>query len=296
MVLRDNLLMAGLVHRDFEKDLAVAGDTVRTRKPQKLTARSFSQQSATNATLANMTVQNLSSLEVTVVLDQHYYTAFLVEDRDASTSIKDLAAEFVVPAIDPLSDQLDGSLMTEFTTGTDFNGDTVTAVASSTVGLGSALTEDDIIAGHKAMNDNQCPPGGRNLVMSSDHDADILGRSLFHQANTAGWTRALRDAVIGKAFGFMTYMSQNVPTASDTDSTPQSLGFHRNAIALVTRPLRGPDQYPGIGAISAFRTLDNISIRVTTSYEHTAKGVIQSYDVLWGVSLLDANLATILNP
>jgi len=294
MVLRDNLVMAGLVHRDFENEVAKAGDTVRTRKPQKLTVNDFSQQSGTSADLELLAPENLNANEVTVVLDKHKYTSFIVEDRDAATSIKDLVAEFIFPAIVPIAQQVDDDIMTEYTTGTDVLSSSITAVAADTVGAGAALDENDIIEGRRTLNANQCPQGGRNLVLGTNHEADILGRPLFHQASTSGSTGALREAFIGRAFGFNTYMSQNVPAASDTDGTAQSIAFHRNVMALVTRPLLPVP--PGYGAVSSTQTMDDVGIRITNSYEHRAKGIVISLDILYGVNLLDVNLGTILNP
>ncbi len=114
MVLRDNLLMAALVHRDFEDEVAIHGDTVRTRKPQKLTVQDFGQQTGTNANLSGLTVENLNAREITVVLDRHKYTSFIVEDRDDATSMKDLRDDFVIPAIDPISQAVDDDVMEEY--------------------------------------------------------------------------------------------------------------------------------------------------------------------------------------
>ena len=296
MVLRDNLLMAGLVHRDFEKEVAQHGDTVRTRKPEKLTVQSFSAQAATTATMdgSGLTVQNLNSREVTVVLDQHRYTAFIVEDRDAATSIKDLKEEFIVPAIDPISQQVDDDVLTEYITGTDVDSNAITDVAQTALYGGNSMDEGDIIEARRALNASQCPQQGRSIVLSTEHEADVLGRALFHQANTAGTTEALRNANLGRAFGFDTFMSQNVPDGSTTDGTAQSLAFHKNVMALVTRPL--PDIPAGLGAVASNQTIDGIGVRVTNSYGHTAKGVVISFDILYGVQLLDANLGVLIVP
>jgi len=296
MVLRDNLLMAGLVHRNFENEVASKGDTVRTRKPTKLTVQDFSAQTGTNASLTGLTVANLNATEVTVVLDKHKYTAFIVEDRDEATSIKDLRDEFIVPAIDPISQAVDDDVMTEYQDGTDVAGNSVTIVANDAIGIAAAMDEDDIITAHTQLNTNQCPPAPRSLVLGTQHEGNLLGRALFHQANTAGTTEALRNANLGRAFGFDTFMSQNVPTGltSDTLGNNQSFAFHKNVLALVMRPLQ---QIPGgMGAISSVQTIDNIGIRMTASYEHPAKGVVMSFDVLYGLNLLDSLLGVIVAP
>jgi hypothetical protein len=296
MVLRDNLVMSALVHRDFEREMANRGDTVRTRKPTKLTVGDFSAQAGTNATIANMTVQNLNAREVTVVLDKHKYAAFIVEDRDASTSVKELRDEFIVPAMDPISQQVDDDVMTEYLAGTDVDGSTVAVIADDAVGLGAVMDEDDIVEARRTLNTQQCPMGPRSLVLSTQHESNLIGTALFHQANTAGSTQALRDGSLGRAFGFDTHMSQNVPTGNLTDTTGdnQSFAFHRNVMALVMRPLVSPPD--GTGAVSSVQTIDNIAVRVTTSYQHTALATVMSFDVLYGVNLLDANLGVVIAP
>lgn len=296
MVLRDNLVMAGLVHRNFESEVAQAGDTVRTRKPQKLVVKDFAQQSGTDVNLDLLAVDNLNAREITVVLDKHKYTAFIVEDRDEATSIKDLREDFIIPAIDPISQQVDDDLMAEYQDGTDVEGNPVALAAAATIGAGDPLDESDVIEGRRALFAQQCPASPRSLVLGTQHEADLIGRPLFHQANTAGTTAALREANLGRAFGFETYMSQNMPLGNNTDNAAaeQSYAFHRNVLALVMRPL--PQIPPGVGAISATRTIDNIALRVTTSYEHRAKGVVSSFDVLYGEQLLDANLGVIISP
>jgi len=295
MVLRDNLVMAGLVHRDFENEVAIMGDTVRTRKPQKLTVQDFAQQTGTNANLTGLTVENLNAREVTVVLDKHKYTSFIVEDRDESTSIKDIREEFIIPAIDPIAQKVDDDVMDEYQNGTDVEGNPVTLAAAGTIGAGASMDENDIIEADRALNDSQCPRN-RSLVLGTQHNADGIGRPLFHQANTAGSTAALRDANLGRAFGFDSFMSQNVPTGNNTDNAGQnqSYAFHRNVLALVTRPL--PSIPAGLGATSSVRVIDNIGVRVTNSYEHLAKGVVVSFDVLYGLQLLDQNLGVIIAP
>lgn len=296
MVLRDNLVMAGLVHRDFENEVAKFGDTVRTRKPAKLTVQDFSQQTGTNASLTGLTVANLNATDVTVVLDKHKYVAFIVEDRDEATSIKDLKEEFVVPAIDPISQQVDDDIMTEYQDGTDVAGSSVAITANGAIGIGATMDEDDIIDAHTTLNTQQCPNQPRSLVLGTVHEGHMLGSSLFHQANTSGSTEALRNANLGRAFGFDTYMSQNVPTGltSDTLGNNQSFAFHKNVLALVTRPLTGIP--PNHGAVSSVANIDGIGVRVTTSYEHIAKGLVQSFDILYGVNLLDALLGVIIAP
>jgi N4-gp56 family major capsid protein len=295
MVLRDQLVMARLVHRDFEPEVANRGDVIHTRKPQKLPAYTWSGQSGTGAG-DQINVHNLTAHDLTITLDTLVYVAFLVEDKDEATSIKDLRAEFMLPAMDPIAQRIDDDIMDEFTadSSADVHGNDVAQTAFDTpIGLDTALDEDDIVTARQALNLSQCPLAGRVCVVSAEHEADLLRSDLFVPANTSGSTEALVNGSLGRKFGFDFYMSQNVPTGG-TDGIPQSLAFHRNALAFVNRPLVAVPAT--LGASSAFASLDRISIRVTSAYDIRYKGVTMSLDVLYGVQLLDANLAIILRP
>jgi N4-gp56 family major capsid protein len=294
-ILRDELVMARLIHRDFEPDVANRGDRIHTRKPTKLTARTWAGQTGTNAD-SQIEVDNLNARDLSIVLDSLVYAAWLVEDRDAATTVKNLQEEFLLPAMDPISQRIDDDIMSEFTSAssTDVEGNAVSATAFDVVGAGAAMNEDDVVDARETLNTAQCPPQRRKLVVSAGHEADLLRSALFVQADQSGSTDALTAGRLGTKFGFEIFMSQNVPTAVDTDSTAQSLAFHPEAIALVTRPL--PAVPASHGAVSATRAIDDIALRFTSAYDPRYKGITASLDILYGVQLLDANLATIVNP
>jgi len=312
MVLRNNLVMARLCHRDFDNVVAQAGDKVNTRKPTKLTAQTWSGiggVATANQPLddrSELSVETLQAQTLTVTLDKLKYTSFIVEDKESALSIKNLRDEYIIPAMDPLAEAVDDDLVAEFesNTSTDFAGNSVSPVSDdSTGGDGlvpghslAALNASDLIAARKTLSDAQCPMEGRRLVLSTEHESDLLKVDNFVQANTSGNADALTNANLGRKFGFDIYTSQNITASSrTTESTaPQSFAFHRNAITLVTRPL--PPVPAGMGAVSTTQSLDDISMRVTNSYEHRFKGVVVSFDLLYGVKLMDANLGAILIP
>ena len=68
---------------------------------------------------------------------------------------------------------------------------------------------------------------------------------------------------------------------------PHSLAFHRNAIALVTRPLALP-----LGASkAAIASHNGLGIRVVYDYNSNTKKDTISLDIIYGVKTLDANMA-----
>jgi hypothetical protein len=65
--------------------------------------------------------------------------------------------------------------------------------------------------------------------------------------------------------------------------------FHRNALALVSRPLATPIE--GTGARSYVAVYNNMAVRVVITYDGKAQGHRVTVDNLLGVAVLDSNLA-----
>lgn len=71
-----------------------------------------------------------------------------------------------------------------------------------------------------------------------------------------------------------------------------NLAFHRDAIALVNRPLA---LVPAdTGARSFVASFDGLSMRVTMQYDSTVQGMRVTFDLLCGVAVLDDRLAVVL--
>lgn len=71
-----------------------------------------------------------------------------------------------------------------------------------------------------------------------------------------------------------------------------NFAFHRNAIALVSRPLATPPA--GAGVSSQVINFNNASVRVTITYDGLSQGLRITLDMLLGVQVLDQNLATLV--
>lgn len=71
-----------------------------------------------------------------------------------------------------------------------------------------------------------------------------------------------------------------------------NFAFHRNALALVSRPLAAPRA--GIGAQSAVINVNGLSMRATITYNGTKQGTLVTLDMLLGIAVLDAKLGAVL--
>ena len=280
MLLQASNVVANLVHRDFDDEVAQVGDVVHTRDPQMFTSNSLSNNSA-------MTIQSATAEDLTVTLNKHQHVAFGITSRDQDTSIKNLVEEFMEPAVIPMAEKIDTDLLNR----TDGLGSGTHIVDVS--GAKVALT--DFASVTKKFMDNKVPTAATNgvsrlnCVMSTDHYHEALQISEVLQANTSGTNPPpVRTGYINTIFGLNLYVDQNVPEsatgATTTVESNQSIAFHRNALTFVSRPLEGISGEFGVRSASV--TKDGIGLRVMMSYQHTYSRWLVSVDLLYGYKVL----------
>jgi hypothetical protein len=71
-----------------------------------------------------------------------------------------------------------------------------------------------------------------------------------------------------------------------------NFAFHRNALSLVSRPLAQPRG--GTGALSGVANFNDMSVRVTITYNGTSQGHLVTLDILAGVKVLDEDLGAVM--
>jgi len=306
MILGKNTVMAGLVHRNFESEVASYGDTVNTRRPTKLTVQDVANtvlgggDATATPTQGGLEISTTAATNVQITLDQHKAVAFAITQRDQDTSIKNLIEEFMEPALIPMAEKIDADLLN----GTNGLG---LAVAASTV---TTATQGAIVLGdfanvQKQLMINEVPmtsPAGIpniTMVMSPEHYAHALTVPEIVTANQGGTNPPpVRTGFVGKVFGMGLYASQNVPATDGLPATEpagelkNSVVFHRNALTLITRPLEQVNSQFGVR--SATVTKDGVGLRVMMSYSHVDLKWIVSVDILYGFKLLDDNLRLIM--
>jgi hypothetical protein len=284
LLLQASNVVANLVHRDFEDEVAQQGDVVHTRTPQMFTANPL-----TNNT--QMTIQAPKAEDLTVALNKHQHIAFGITSRDQDTSIKNLVEEFMEPAVIPMAEKIDADLLNN----TDGLGSGTTVVDTAVAKVSLA----DFAGVQKQFMVNKVPTAATggvsrlNCVMSPDHYHEALQIGEVIQANTAGINPpAIRTGYINTIFGLNLYVDQNVPQATDGATpevlTDQSIAFHRNALTFVSRPLEAVGGEFGVRSASV--TKDGIGLRVMMSYQHTYSRWLVSVDLLYGYKVLNNNM------
>jgi P22 coat protein - gene protein 5. len=118
---------------------------------------------------------------------------------------------------------------------------------------------------------------------------ELLNIEKFTSADFGDDGSAVREANIGRKYGFSHFMDQQVPVAS---SECKNLAFHRDAITMAMRPL--PQVPSGMGANSTTMAEDGFSIRVIYSYNPNYLGVQVTLDLLYGVAELRDEFAVVI--
>lgn len=268
MVLRNNAVMANLVYRDYSDEfVAAVGDTISVRKPAKFEAKEFS---------TDVEVQTATEESVPVVMDKHLDVTFAVTSKEMTLDIQDFSEQLLTPAMQAFADKVDKYLI-----------DLEKGVTSRLEKTDGTVGQSDIVAVRKFLTQNAAPLTDRYFVFDADVEADLLNTDLFVSSEKVGDNgTALREASLGRKFGMDFYVDQNI---TKNTYAPQ-IAFHKNAFALVTRPLAlplGTDK-------AAIMNYDGFGLRVVYGYDITKKTDTVSIDMLCGVKMLDDKLAAVL--
>lgn len=344
MVLQSNLVMASLVHRDYDKEFVAVGDTISIRKPAKFSAKNFTGTTET---------QDVTEDSVPVKMDRFRDITVGVTSKQMTLDIKDFSDQIVTPAMQALAQAIDEDLLAVAVSKSGF----------TVNGTDGATDLKDIANLAKQLDLNKVPVNMRRLVLHPTHKYRYALTDNLSKVSYAGDNQALRESLLGRIYTLDTYMDQNAPdtvastagtattykvtgekgatkvalasvspaigtvkigdgfildgylyrftadaaatsgavaqvaidqplmtAASASDITiinkPNSVAFHRNGIALVTRNL----SLPMGAAKSAIASADGIGVRVVYDYDSQTKTDKISFDILYGITALDSNM------
>lgn len=144
-----------------------------------------------------------------------------------------------------------------------------------------------------ALSRNKAPMLGRAALLSPEGTQSALGDELFVAADKSGATDALREANVGRVFGFDTYESQVIGPTETAPRDVDGVAFHRDAVALVTRTLEKPN---GLAAEQfAIENYKGLGLRVVYAYDVDKKQDVVSIDFLLGVETIRPSWAVELD-
>ncbi len=197
-VLASNMVMGGLVNRDFNSMVADYGDVVNTSRPANFVGKR-----KTDAD--SVTVQDAVSTNVQVPLNQHLHVSFNIKDRELSLALPNLIQRYLEPAARELAEKVDQVIAGQ-----------VARLSTYTAGrlgeMDKTNAPDFVLDAVTEMNVNRAPMAGRSIVMGPRAQKACLGAELFVSAEKRGDSgTALRSASLGTVYGIDSYMDQNMP-------------------------------------------------------------------------------------
>lgn len=197
-LLVENMQIANTVNRDFEDEFARFGDTVNTRQPVNFTGKRKNYGGAVVASDAQST-------NIPIVLNQHVYQSFLLDDSDMTLAMQDLIAYFLRPAAVSLARLVDQICLSQVYQFMANQAGTLSGLSTSN---GNAL----LAAARGVANGNLMPDDGQRwLALGHAADSVMMQNAIFTQADQRGDVQGLVNGYLGTKQGWNCFMSQNVP-------------------------------------------------------------------------------------
>lgn len=198
--LRDQLTyaQAGVINRNYEGDIARAGDTVHITNFVDPAVRDYTKN-------GSITWDLLTDATQALVVDQADYFAFKVDDIDKRQALGGFVAEATTGAAYNLAAEADEYVAGLLVAGASND------VGAVTVGDEDGSAYDLLVDLRTELVKSNTPDAGRFVVVPPEMYAVLLKDDRFIRADAAGTTAGLRNGVVGRAAGFDVVESNRVP-------------------------------------------------------------------------------------
>jgi hypothetical protein len=211
--LKKSLIYGSAFNRDYEGEIAAAGDTVHINSIGRPTISTY----VPNSTV--ITPEAVTTADRTLVVDQSKYFAFEVDDVDARQARGGLIDAAMTEAAYALSDTADQFLATTLVAGvqTANKVNSGTAVAITT----GDLAYTNLLKLAQKLDEANVPSEGRWAIIPPWYHALLLDNNKFvNNANpNVRADAALYNGIIGEAAGLLLLKSNNVPIPAANQSS-----------------------------------------------------------------------------
>lgn len=264
-VARATIVATKIARKDFGTSSAAKGDTIKVPKPLAVTVRDKAEGSP-------ITVEAPTSQTVDVKIDRHKYFSWGVEDN-ASAKALDVGLNAIREGVPALVEAIEADILAEYVN-----------AATSIGAQGDTLSEALMLEARMHLNTSKAPTSDRFLIVGPESEVNIFTdadlRAVLRNSNRGEPKEgrgAYEDARIGRLYGADVLMSQLIASVAGE----QNMLFHKDAIALVTRPL--PDPGAGVTCRVITDPISQLSFRYTSAYSIQEQATIHTVDILYGV-------------
>lgn len=199
----------GVVNRDYEGDIAQAGDTVHINSIGDPSIATYTPGST------SITPETLTSAQQSLVVDQAKYFAFLVDDIDKRQNKGNVMSEAMRRAAYKLRDAADiyvEALLRAGVATANALGTIAVATASPTAAYDSVLIPLKV-----ALDEANVPTEGRYALIPPWVHGRLLRDDRFIRADASGKPAASANGMVGEAAGFSLRVSNNLPLITGDD-------------------------------------------------------------------------------
>lgn len=202
--LKKSLVYGDVVNRNYEGEIAAAGDTVRITSVSRPTISTYVPNSTT------ITYEQLADAQRTLVVDQAKSFSFTVDDVDRRQSLPGIVEEATREAAYALGDTIDQFIAGLYTGA--INTIATTAVTSAAANAYTLLVDLKV-----KLDEKSVPGDGRWVIVPPWYHGLLLKDNRFIDASASGSTEALTNGRVGRAAGFDVRVSNNAPLITGDD-------------------------------------------------------------------------------
>lgn len=264
------------VRQDYSTEfVAGRGQTVNVLSPPTVgDARTLTAADRTARTA--IVFDDVAQNWVPVTMDTQLYKAVRLPDDWATFNLTSLEQQVLVPQATSVVDGLSTGLVARM-------GAVATDASIPALARDGSNAIAAIIAARAVLNGRKVPMTDRFLAVGPAAEAAILNIEQLQKANEAGTDGMLREATIGRLFGFTIVADPTLPD-------DYAVAYHRDAFAHVTRPSRPPEG----AAMSRAIAQDGFSLRWLMHYNPLQLEDQSVVDTFVGSATLDADRAVSL--
>lgn len=254
VALRKSLIYSAFINRDYEGDIAEAGDSVRITSVGRPNIGTYVPYQT------KIDPEQLADTSRTLIVDQSKYFAFEVDDIDKRQAKGEVLPQLMDEAAFGFGDVVDqyiASFYTAIQAGNQL--DPLTIAISKPTDF-----YDKVLVPLKVRLDKaNVPTQGRSVAITPEQHGLLLLDPRFIKVNESGTSDGLRNGMVGRAAGFDILLSNNAPVLNA--STGQSV-----VIAGNNRAITFAEQ---INKVEAYRPQDSFSDAVKGLLLFGAKNV-----------------------
>jgi hypothetical protein len=255
--LHDAGILSETVWMDPEYNgVAGKGDTVNIRRLAVETATNFD---------GEADITETSEAVVPVVLSHQPHVQSRITSKEKVLKVEDMYRQIVYPKVQGVAEYLEGAIAS-------------TLALTDADPVNAANAKAAIIAARKALSESKVPQADRYLACSPSFISAVLGETWVQAYTLGDGGRALREAIVGRAFGFTVVESTHI---ADLDEVPTAYAYHRTSAIMASRMPAPPEG----GADASTAAQDGYGMRIVSAWDNSRLSDVLTVDTLAGFAL-----------